>query len=147
MIKYLITYFLFFTGVILNAQTIDLVWHNNVEKALVKATKEKKQTLVYFSGSDWCKPCMELKEEVFNTKLFKEKAQKDYILVNIDFPRNQKQLSKEQVGYIEQAAEKYNRLGAFPLVLILDNKGKISTSIDGYKSETASYYINNYLNK
>lgn len=147
MIKYLITYFLFFTGVILNAQTIDLVWHNNVEKALKKATKENKQTLVYFSGSDWCKPCMELKEEVFNTKLFKEKAQKDYILVNIDFPRNQKQLSKEQVSYIEQTAEKYNRLGAFPLVLILDNKGKISTSIDGYKSETASYYINNYLNK
>lgn len=128
------------------AQTTNgLIWHNNIEEALQKATKENKKTLVYFSGSDWCKPCIELKNKVFTTNLFKNKVQKEYVLVNIDFILDRKKLSKEKLEYIEKCAEKYNKAGAFPLVIILNNKGEITTSIDGYKSETAVYYINNYL--
>lgn len=139
--------FLLFVGITVNAQTSkNLVWHKNIEKAIEKATKENKKTLVYFSGSDWCKPCMELKNEVFATDLFKQKAKKDYVLVNIDFILDRKKLSKDELTYIEKAAEKYNKLGAFPLVVVLNEKGEILTSVDGYKSETASYYIENYLN-
>lgn len=145
--KIIIVIFLF-AGIISNAQTSkNLVWNKNIEDAIEQAIKENKQTLVYFSGSDWCKPCKELKKEVFNTQKFKEKAQKDYVLVNIDFILNRDSLSKDDLNYLEKSAEKYNKLGAFPLVIILNNKGEIITSIDGYKSETASYYINNYLNK
>lgn len=128
------------------AQTTNgLLWHNNIEEALQKATKENKKTLVYFSGSDWCKPCIELKKEVFNTSLFIKKATKEYVLVNIDFPRNRKKLTKKQIAYIEKSAEKYNKKGVFPMVAVLNKNGEISVSINGYKSETASYYIKNYL--
>lgn len=135
-----------FVGIICTAQTSDNVtWHTNIEKALEKASKEEKKVLIYFSGSDWCKPCIELKKEVFATDIFKNKANKEFVLVNIDFPRNRRKLPKEQRNYIEQAAEKYNSKGAFPMVAVLNSKGKMLTSIDGYKSESASYYIENYL--
>ena len=81
---------------IVNAQiSKNLIWHSSIEKAIKKAVKENKKTLVYFSGSDWCKPCIELKNEVFSTNLFKEKAEKDFVLVNIDFVLDRKKLSKE----------------------------------------------------
>ena len=132
---------------IVNAQiSKNLIWHSSIEKAIKKAVKENKKTLVYFSGSDWCKPCIELKNEVFSTNLFKEKAEKDFVLVNIDFVLDRKKLSKETLTYMEKSAEKYNKKGSFPLVVILDNNGKVVSSVNGYKSETASYYIENYLN-
>lgn len=137
-----------FMSVVINAQTSkNVIWHKNIEEAIIKASEENKQTLVYFSGSDWCKPCMELKDEVFATNLFKNKAEKDYVLVNIDFILERNKLSKSELAYIEKSAEKYNKQGAFPLVVILNKQGEVVTSIDGYKSETASYYIKNYLNK
>ncbi|HBI39465.1 MAG TPA: hypothetical protein DDY16_00755, partial [Tenacibaculum sp.] len=77
---------------------------------------------------------------------FKDKANKEYILVNIDFVLNRNKLTSNELSYIEKSAEKYNRKGIFPLVIVLNEEGKILTSIDGYKSETAEYYIENYLN-
>ena len=122
------------------------VWYKNIEQAIDKAHRENKKTFVYFSGSDWCKPCIELKNEVFETKIFKDKANKEYILVNIDFVLNRNKLTRNELSYIEKSAEKYNKKGIFPLVIVLNEEGKILTSIDGYKSETAEYYIENYLN-
>ncbi|WP_370402852.1 thioredoxin family protein [Tenacibaculum dicentrarchi] len=131
-----------------NAQVPDnkkLTWLTNIEEAQKIANKENKQVFIYFSGSDWCIPCKELKEEVLDSKMFKKKAFSDYVLVNLDFLRSRRKLSKEHIAYIEKAAEKYNNSGAFPFVAVLNNKGEVVKSVDGYKSETASYYINNYL--
>ena len=79
------------------------------------------------------------------SKQFKEKAEKDYVFVNINFILDRKKLSKEELAYIEKSAKKYNKSGVFPLVIVLNNKGEIVVSVSGYKSETASYYIENYL--
>ncbi|SOS47047.1 thioredoxin family protein [Tenacibaculum dicentrarchi] len=131
-----------------NAQVPDnkkLTWLTNIEEAQKIANKENKQVFIYFSGSDWCIPCKELKEEVLDSKMFKKKAFSDYVLVNLDFLRSRRKLTKEHIAYIEKAAEKYNNSGAFPFVAVLNNKGEVVKSVDGYKSETASYYINNYL--
>ncbi len=131
-----------------NAQVPDnkkLTWLTNVEQAQEIANEQNKKVFIYFSGSDWCIPCKELKEEVLDSKMFKKKAFSDYVLVNLDFLRSRRKLSKEHIAYIEKAAEKYNNSGAFPFVAVLNNKGEVVKSVDGYKSETASYYINNYL--
>ncbi|MBE7645719.1 thioredoxin family protein [Tenacibaculum finnmarkense] len=131
-----------------NAQVSDnkkLTWLTNVEQAQKIANEQNKQVFIYFSGSDWCIPCKELKEEVLDSEMFKKKAFSDYVLVNLDFLRSRRKLTKEHIAYIEKAAEKYNNSGAFPFVAVLNNKGEVVKSVDGYKSETASYYINNYL--
>ncbi len=122
-----------------------IVWHENIEKTIQKAAVLHKKTLVYFSGSDWCKPCKELKNKVFYTSIFQEKAPEHFEFVNIDFTLNRNQLPKEKLKYIEQSAEKYNKKGVFPLVLILDEKGKIITSVNGYKGESVEYYLEEYL--
>ena len=63
--KIILTFFLLI-GITTKAQTSkNVIWYKNIEKAIEKATKENKQILVYFSGSDWCKPCIELKKKVF----------------------------------------------------------------------------------
>ena len=54
--------------------TNGLKWHTNVEKAVEIAKKEDKRVLVQFSGSDWCKWCIKLNDEVFNKKDFADYA-------------------------------------------------------------------------
>ena len=137
---------LFFMVFQLNAQIPKAgKWLTNVDEAVNLAKAQNKKVLVYFSGSDWCKPCKELKNEVFETTVFQQKATADYILVNIDFPRNRRPLTKEQIRYRESIAEQYNKMGSFPLVVILNSERQLLTSIDGYKSESAAYYVDNYL--
>ncbi len=139
---YKLLFFVFFISTTcLTAQNEKLVWHQNIEETVQKASVSGKKTLVYFSGSDWCKPCKELKNKVFNSSIFKQKATKYFELVNIDFVLNRKQLPKKELKYIEQSAEKYNKKGIFPLVLILNDKGEVLTSINGYKGESAERYV------
>lgn len=123
----------------------NVTWFTNIEEAQKMAKEKNKKVFVYFSGSDWCKPCKELKNEVLSSEEFKKKAFLEYVLVNIDFPRNRRKLTKERINYIEESAEKYNNLGAFPFVAILSDKALVIKTVDGYKSETAAYYIENYL--
>jgi len=68
-------------------------WINNIETAKKKAAIEKKDMLLFFSGSDWCHWCQKLDNEVFTQDKFAQEAGKDFILVNLDFPRK-KELEK-----------------------------------------------------
>jgi len=88
--------------------------------------ENEKPILMSFSGSDWCKPCIKLSKEVFETIIFQKFAKKNFILLRLDFPRQKKnRLSVEQVRHNEKLAEKYNKEGAFPIVLILDLHDRI----------------------
>lgn len=121
-------------------------WLTDLNQAINIAKESEKKIILVFSGSDWCKPCMQLKENVFQTDAFINHTSKDYILVNIDFKRDTVGISKKQLEANNQVAEKYNPDGTFPLIIILDSNGTILKSIDGYKGETASYFIKEYLN-
>ena len=50
----------------------NLVWHDNLEKALVISKKEKKPIMMFFTGSDWCGWCIRLQKEVFFKEDFKK---------------------------------------------------------------------------
>jgi thiol-disulfide isomerase/thioredoxin len=41
---------------------------------LKEVNKETKSILVYFTGSDWCKPCIALKKDFFETSAFDKYA-------------------------------------------------------------------------
>lgn len=100
-----------------------LVWHTDVEKAVEIAKKENKQVLVQFSGSDWCKWCIKLNEEVLNTKEFANFAKDNLVLVNLDFPRTIAQTDFVK-NYNRMQMNKYGVQG-FPTVLLLDKTGKL----------------------
>jgi thioredoxin-related protein len=120
-------------------------WGNHLESALKSIQTNEKKVLLYFSGSDWCKPCIQLKSTVFETVNFKEYANTHLELVNVDFKRDLSNVSKATISYNESLAERYNPKGYFPLVVIIDKDGKVIKQVDGYKGETSDYYITNYL--
>ena len=61
-----VLFILIFTGCN-NGQTPEsLNWRTNLEEAVAQAQKENKAVLVNFTGSDWCKWCMKLNDEVFS---------------------------------------------------------------------------------
>lgn len=94
-------------------------WSTDLEKAFEQAKKEKKPLLVEFTGSDWCPPCIAMRKNVFSKKEFLDAAGKKFILVELDFPKGDKELKEKNDPY----AEKYNIEG-FPTVILFDPAGK-----------------------
>lgn len=129
--------FLFFITALGNAQT----WVTNIEEAKALAAKENKNILLVFSGSDWCAPCMKLEKVVWKSEEFKQEAESKWILLRADFPKKKgNQLSAELTASNKKLAEKYNKGGNFPLVVMLDKTGKV-IGMTGFKNVTAEEYI------
>lgn len=70
-----------------SAKAQDIYWETNLTKAADQAIKENKPLLLFFTGSDWCGWCIRLQKEVLKTPEFAEWAQKNVVLVELDFPR------------------------------------------------------------
>ena len=101
-------------------------WLLQYEQALQTAKLENKPILISFAGSDWCKPCIKLTREVFETGEFNEYSSKNLVLLLVDFPRLKKnQSSKEQATHNDVVAGKFNREGVFPLVVLIDSEEKV----------------------
>lgn len=116
-------------------------WNTNFEKAKVKAETENKNILLVFSGSDWCGPCIKLDQVVWRSSEFQAEADKNWIIYRADFPKKKaNQLTPELAESNNKLAEKYNKNGSFPLVLLLDKKGKV-IGMTGFKNVSASDYI------
>ena len=117
-------------------------WLTDFEKAKEQAKENHHLILLNFSGSDWCAPCIKMKQEVFQNETFLSIADKKLVLIRADFPRSKKnQLSKEQKAHNEALAEKYNPLGKFPYTLLLDKNGKILREWDGYEFSSQDKFI------
>ncbi|WP_255487925.1 thioredoxin family protein [Pontibacter deserti] len=116
-------------------------WLHEYNTALKQAKAEHKPILMVFAGSDWCKPCIMLNKQVWETETFEKYAKENLVLLELDFPRFKKnQLPAEQVKHNEQLAEKYNTEGIFPLVVLVDENGKV-ISKTGYKTGGPEAYV------
>ncbi len=115
-----------------------LKWNEKLEPAIAIAKKQNKPILVDFTGSDWCVWCKRLSDEVFTQKEFIDYANKNLVLVKIDFPQNTEQ-SKETAYYNRQLAQKYGIQG-FPTIILLDSNGKV-VNYTGYQEGGAKSYI------
>ncbi len=117
-------------------------WFINFDQAKKEAAAQNKYILAYFSGSDWCRPCIQLKMEVLESQEFKSFADSFLVVVQFDFPAKQKnKLPDEQVKHNEDMAERFNKEGAFPAVSIIDNKENLLETIKGYNRSGATTYI------
>jgi thioredoxin-related protein len=133
---------LFITLMLLVSTTIFAQdWQTNFEKAKEIATENNQKIILVFQGSDWCAPCIKLDNEIWSSNEFKAYAKDNYVMLKADFPRRKKnKLPKKQQNHNEALAEKYNQNGLFPLVVILDNTGKILGKT-GYKKTSPKEYI------
>jgi len=116
------------------------VWRTSLPEALAQARASQKPVLAVFSGSDWCKPCMMLKQEVFDQPEFASFAKDRFVLARFDFPRNKKnRLDPAQIKLNEAAAAQLNQEGAFPAVVLLSPEGKVLART-GYRPGGATAY-------
>ncbi len=116
-------------------------WNKTLDEAKKKAVETNKNILIVFSGSDWCAPCIKLDKNVWQSEVFQKEAEKSWELVRADFPRKKANLlSEEQTASNRALAEKYNKEGSFPLVVMVDNTGKVLGKI-GFKNVSVEEYI------
>ncbi|WP_395062840.1 thioredoxin family protein [Flavobacterium sp.] len=116
-------------------------WKSDIEEAKAQAAKEGKNILLVFSGSDWCGPCMKLDKIVWKSEIFKTESEKKWVLVKADFPKKKGNvLSPELTASNNRLAEKYNKSGNFPLVVLLDNTGRV-IGMTGFKNVSAEEYV------
>lgn len=113
----------------------------HLQKAEATAASEHKYILLNFSGSDWCIPCIKMKKTIFETATFKDYVAGHLVWVNADFPRSKKDLSKSQIKQNEQLAEQYNKSGSFPFTLLLDDKGNVVKTWDGFPNVSPDEFI------
>jgi protein disulfide-isomerase len=100
----------------------EAMWMTDVTAALAKARSEHKTVLIDFTGSDWCGWCIKLDEEVFATQEFVDYAEKNLVLLKIDFPQKRKQPPAEQQQN-ERLAHQYGVTG-FPTIVVLKSTGE-----------------------
>jgi protein disulfide-isomerase len=62
-------------------------WLVDINEAYEISRKTGKPIMANFTGSDWCGWCKKLKAEVFDKDEFKKWADKNVVLVELDFPR------------------------------------------------------------
>jgi thioredoxin-related protein len=116
-------------------------WQTDINVAKEIASKESKPIILVFQGSDWCAPCIKLDREIWSTDTFKKYAKQNYVMLKADFPRKKKNaLSEKQTKSNALLAEKYNKQGFFPFVVVLDSNGKVLGE-SSYKKTTPENYI------
>ncbi len=102
----------------------DTIWEPTFKSALEKAAKENLPVLIYFTGSDWCGPCINLDEKLFHTEKFETFAKGKMIGYIADFPRNSDLVSTENKKINNELREKYDQ-SSFPTMIMINKKGKV----------------------
>ena len=116
-------------------------WQTDYGKALDLAKAQNKRLLLDFTGSDWCGPCIELRKRVWSRPEFRQFAEKNLILVEVDYPRREKQ-SAELRKQNEKLGQEYGiDEKGFPTIVLLDSAGKVIREFTGYDGETATDLI------
>jgi len=113
-------------------------WLTDFKLAQAKAQQEGKPLLLNFTGTDWCGWCIRLDQEVFSQPDFKAYAEKELVLVELDFPRKGKQ-SAQIKAQNEALAQKYQVRG-FPTILLLSSPGELIEKT-GYRKGGAESYV------
>lgn len=119
-------------------------WLVDINEAYEVSKKTGKPILANFTGTDWCGWCIKLKREVFDTPAFKAWAEKNVVLIELDFPRRfQLPENIKQQNY--NLAKAFNVTG-YPTIWVFnlgkDEKGQFNIDAlgkTGYVKGTAAF--------
>jgi thioredoxin-related protein len=117
----------------------DTGWETDVKKAQEQAKSNNKLVFLDFTGSDWCGYCIRLNHDILSKPAFQEYANKNLVLVEIDFPRAKSQ-SADLRKQNQQLAQQYEVQG-FPTIVVLNGSGKTIWRFDGYFPDGPDAFI------
>lgn len=117
----------------------DGAWLTDFKKAQEQAKASNKLLFLEFTGSDWCPPCRQFKQQILSTSEFLQYAGKNFVLVELDFPRARVQAP--EVAQQNQGLAQRFRVEVFPTVIILNSDGKKLREFAGFdpKARPAGY--------
>lgn len=126
-------------GLLAVANAYALQWQTKPDVALDKAAADGRTVLMEFTGSDWCPPCIHLRTKVFPTPEFESYAgEKNLVLIELDFPRDARKLTREQAAINESWRAKYD-INSFPTILLLDGDGAPYVQLTGAAPNVEGY--------
>lgn len=121
----------------------DPIWHPDLAPAQALAAEQGQDLLVMFTGSDWCKWCIQLDREVFSRASFKEYAAEHFVLVALDFPDQRGEVIRNMRAALVEANWKHKQhfgVEGFPTVLLMTPEGEV-WGRTGYRKGGAEAYV------
>jgi thioredoxin-related protein len=115
------------------------LWIQDFAKAKAQAKAEKKDLLIDFTGSDWCGWCIKLDEEVFGKEAFTGTAPKSFVLVKLDYPRDESRVTPE-IKLQNEGLQKQYQIQGFPTILLCDADGNVYGQT-GYQEGGPEKYV------
>jgi hypothetical protein len=115
-------------------------WVADYDQAVEIATREKKDLLVDFTGSDWCGWCIKLHDEVFSKDEFLSAAPKDFVLVALDFPHGAEAIAKVPDPERNQELLEAYGVDGFPSILLMTSAGQVYGRT-GYRAGGPTAYV------
>ena len=116
-------------------------WYADYDEAAKVAQEEGKDLFVDFTGSDWCGWCKKLDADTFDHEEFWAKAQEDYVLVKLDFPRSEEAKAKVPNPERNAALKSEHEVRGFPTVLLMTGEGEAYGRIVGYVEGGPEAYL------
>jgi protein disulfide-isomerase len=110
------------------------------DQALAESRASGKPLMLFFTGSDWCKWCIRLEQEVLDTPEFAAWSRDHVVVVEVDFPR-EAPLAGDQRVLNETLRRQYEgSMRGFPSVLFTDSDGNLIGKL-GYEPGGATPWI------
>lgn len=91
-------------------------WHDDPEKAFAEAKELGLPVYVLFTGSDWCPPCKILETTIHDDSDFSDFADKNLVLLELDFPKRKSQSAKVKERNSEMASSW--GVGGYPTIYL-----------------------------
>src|ERR1017187_4769634 len=113
----------------------ELTWLTDLPNALVRAKAEGKSVLLFFHGSDWCPPCVEMQRQVFGSPEFVQYACRALVLVDVDFPQKSGQseeLKRSNLALKARFNLRRESGAGFPTIVLLNDAGETVIQETGY---------------
>lgn len=117
------------------------IWETNYDKFNQKIMYSRKYSLMLFSGTKWCQPCIDLRQNVLASDFFKNYAERNLELLLIDIPEQESNQNtySELISTRKFLASKYN-ISFVPYIIIFNSDGKVLGRLV-YEGETAEEIV------
>ena len=115
-------------------------WVADYDEAVKLARAEGKHLFVDFTGSDWCGFCIRLHKEVFDHDEFLTAVTENYVLVSLDFPRDEAIKAKVPNPERNAALASMHGISSYPTILLMTADGQVYGRI-GYEPGGAQAYV------
>jgi len=113
-------------------------WTTDPDSAIAAAKKDGKDLLFYFAGTEKCKNCKLLEEEVFDQADFQDEITSEFLLIRVEHPESSAANEIEKVHSLKWSRE--FGVTNFPTVFLVDN-ALVPFAVTGYEKGG----VNNYL--